>query len=123
MGNPFDRFGVSDSELAKHIRESAEVDAAIDDFMAKRNHLFQTLMGDQTDGYYGCPGVGPVTANKILSKTDHYPEMWERVVLAFEKAGRKYDEALMNARMAYILQKHNYDNGEIKLWEPPALIV
>ena len=34
MGNPFDRFGVSDSELAKHIRESAEVDAAIDDFMA-----------------------------------------------------------------------------------------
>lgn len=33
MGNPFDRFGVSDSEVAKAIRESAEVDAGLNEFM------------------------------------------------------------------------------------------
>lgn len=33
MGNPFDRFGVSDSQLAQHIRESAEVDAGVNEFM------------------------------------------------------------------------------------------
>jgi len=33
MSNPFSKFGVSDSELAKHIRESAEVDAGINKFM------------------------------------------------------------------------------------------
>lgn len=33
MANPFDKFGISDSELAKHIRSSAEVDAGINKFM------------------------------------------------------------------------------------------
>ncbi|ART69120.1 hypothetical protein BTO20_11480 [Mycobacterium dioxanotrophicus] len=33
MGNPFDKFGISDAELAKHIRESAEVDNGINEFM------------------------------------------------------------------------------------------
>lgn len=31
--NPFARFGMSDAEFEKHLRGSAEVDAAIDDFM------------------------------------------------------------------------------------------
>lgn len=34
MPNPFAKFGISDSELAKHIRDSAEVDAGINEFMA-----------------------------------------------------------------------------------------
>lgn len=29
-------------------------------------HMLQTLSGDQTDGYTGCPGIGDVTARKIL---------------------------------------------------------
>lgn len=33
MGNPFLKFGLSDAELAEHIRSSAEVDAAINEFM------------------------------------------------------------------------------------------
>lgn len=33
MGNPFAKFGVSDSEVAKAIRESANVDAALNEFM------------------------------------------------------------------------------------------
>ena len=34
---------------------------------AYRNHLMQTLAGDQTDNYPGCPGVGKKTADKLLA--------------------------------------------------------
>src|SRR3546814_8955273 len=30
--------------------------------------LYQTLMGDSTDGYKGCPGCGPKSAEAILQK-------------------------------------------------------
>lgn len=79
-------------------------------------HMHQTLTGDPTDGYPGCPGVGAVTAKKILAGT---PETWWTSVLqAYQKAGCTDDDALMNARMAYILRDENYVNGEVKLWEP-----
>jgi DNA polymerase-1 len=85
---------------------------------AQYYHMFQTLTGDPTDGYAGCPGIGPKTAEKILQGA---PEAYWGVVLqAYEKAGLTADDALLNARMAYILQHHNYNNGEIKLWEPPS---
>ncbi len=35
---------------------------------ADRYHLYQTLVGDATDGYPGCPGVGEVAANKVLDE-------------------------------------------------------
>lgn len=79
-------------------------------------HMHQTLTGDPTDGYPGCPGVGAVTAKKILAGT---PETWWTSVLqAYQKAGCTDDDALMNARMAYILRDENYQNGKVKLWEP-----
>jgi len=83
---------------------------------ARRHHMFQTLTGDATDGYPGCPGVGPKTADKLLQGT---PETWWGVVLqAYEKAGLTEQDAMLNARMAYILQSHNYKNGEVILWDP-----
>ena len=33
---------------------------------ADYNHMVQTLMGDTTDGYSGCPTIGKVTANRLL---------------------------------------------------------
>ena len=83
---------------------------------ANRFHMYQTLTGDPTDGYPGCPGVGPKTAEKLLSGN---PEThWGAVVQAYEKAGLTEADALMNARMAFILRKDNWINGEVKLWEP-----
>ena len=83
---------------------------------ANRFHMIQTLTGDPTDGYPGCPGVGPKTAEKILSGT---PDTWWGSVLqAYQKAGCTDDDALMNARMAYILRDENWQNGEVKLWNP-----
>ena len=79
-------------------------------------HMLQTLTGDPTDGYPGCPGVGAVTAKKLLAGT---PDTWWGSVLqAYQKAGCTDDDALLNARMAYILRDENYQNGEVKLWEP-----
>lgn len=82
---------------------------------ADYQHLYQTLTGDNTDGYPGCPGVGPKTAEKIL-----VDPTWDAVVAAFNKAGFGEEEALVQARVARILRACDYDfkNKEVKLWTP-----
>ena len=82
---------------------------------AQRYHFTQTLTGDSTDGYPGCPGVGPVKAAKILNADPS----WSSVVAAYEKAGKTEEDALRQARLAFILQ-HRYYNRDtgVKLWEP-----
>lgn len=53
--------------------------------MADYNFFMQALTGDQTDGYPGCPGIGPVAAAKVLNGASSALEMWQRVVAAYEK--------------------------------------
>ena len=88
---------------------------------ANYNHLMQTLVGDTADNYKGCPGVGAVKAKKLLDEGwDEYINPWIIVVKAFEKAGLSEEEAITQARVAYILRADNYDfaNGTISLWQP-----
>lgn len=40
--------------------------AEITEAQAQRFHLYQTLLGDATDGYPGCPGIGKVRAEQCL---------------------------------------------------------
>ena len=97
-------------------------------------HLFQTLTGDQVDGYPGLPGCGPVKAKKVLGSVQH-EHLWPAVVDAFQKYRESLgavdniaddqralatNDALLQARLAYVLQAHNYDRKtkEIKLWTP-----
>lgn len=84
---------------------------------AKHFHLIQTLAGDTTDGYNGIKGVGYKTAEKLLDKKG---ANWNTVVEAYEKAGLGVEDALLTARLAYILQAKNYNRitKEITLWEP-----
>ena len=82
---------------------------------ANFNHLVQTLTGDKVDGYEGIKGVGPVTAKKILDKDG---ASWATVVDAYEKKGMHEYDALLSARMAYILRNQNYNNGKVQLWLP-----
>lgn len=79
-------------------------------------HLFQTLIGDTADNYKGCPGVGAVSAKKLL---DENPS-WETVVNAFEKKGLTEEDALIQARVARILRASDYDfkNKRPILWSP-----
>jgi 5'-3' exonuclease len=83
-------------------------------------HLMQALTGDTTDGYKGCPGVGEVTAEKLLHGIT--PEdRWAVVCKAYEKKGLGEEEALVQARVARICRASDYDfnKKEVKLWNPP----
>jgi len=85
----------------------------------RRWHLMQTLTGDQTDGYGGCPGIGEVKGEKLLDKEG---ESWSTVVGAFTKAGLTEDDALLNARLAKILTADLYDHSSrtFQLWTPAS---
>lgn len=108
-------------------------------------HLYQTLTGDTTDGYAGCPGVGPDAATKHLKdliKVEPYEHelksgprkgqvdtrwrnveadnAWEVVVSLYQKAGLSERDALQQARVARILRASDYDfkKKEPILWSP-----
>lgn len=88
----------------------------IDNDTADYNFLTQCLVGDATDGYKGCPGIGEKRAAAILDgKAD-----WATVVATYEKAGLSESAALIQARLARILRSEDYDtkNKKVKLWEP-----
>lgn len=90
---------------------------------ANYRHLYQTLIGDTSDGYKGCPGVGPKTAEKILSIMPAgcaVTTLWPRVVEAFLKAGLTEDDALTQARLSRILRWRDWDSENRKpiLWTP-----
>lgn len=84
-------------------------------------HMFQTLTGDSTDGYSGCPGCGPKTAQKILDAL-HPEDYWKGVVKAYTAAGLCEEEAVVQARVARILWSTDYNpkTKQVKLWNPPV---
>ena len=93
----------------------------ISEEQADRNHLKMTLVGDAADGFKGCPGVGPVGAEKVL---DAPGDTWENVVARYEKAGLTTEDALTQARVSRILRWGDYTpqtgtaDYKVKLWEP-----
>ncbi len=76
--------------------------------------LLQTLIGDPTDNYPGCPGIGPKRAEGIVKLG------WPGIVTAYEKAKLTEEDALIQARLARILRFDDYDHEkkEVKFWEP-----
>lgn len=93
---------------------------------AERFLMLQILTGDPTDGYKGCPGIGKVGANKLLdwaeqmNAFDEGIQYWNGVIVGYESKGLTEDDAIHQARLAYILQYGDYNNktGEVKLWTP-----
>lgn len=85
-------------------------------------HMLQTLKGDPTDGYKGCPGMGDKRAQAWCSAETGIglPWSWERVVGAYVKAGLTEDDALLQARLARILRWEDWDttNKKVILWKP-----
>jgi len=131
---PGEIYFPSNDELIRVSPEEAEL------------HFYsQALGGDPVDGFPGCPGIGFEGAKKLLQhKTGVSPyehtfksgprkgtselrwekidmgSYWEAVVSHYEKAGLTEEDALLQARIAYILRYENYNfkKGEVKLWEP-----
>ena len=77
---------------------------------AKRLLFKQTLTGDSTDGYKGCPGIGPKRADQILDKVKD-ENYWPSVVGAYEEAEMTEADALRNFYLARILQVGDYDTN------------
>lgn len=88
---------------------------------ALKNFYTQVLTGDTADNYKGCRGVGPVKAERILAGCKTSLDMWQAVLGAYAKAEQPSEDALMNARMAYLLRAGdvNVSFGNVKLWTPP----
>ncbi len=108
-------------------------------------HLLQSLAGDPTDGYPGCPGIGMGTADTILAEPRLMVQVervlksgprkgesewqwkkgdectpWEAIVSQYAKAGLTEEDALTQARCARILRASDY-NFKLKepiLWTP-----
>jgi 5'-3' exonuclease len=95
-------------------------------------HMYQTLVGDTSDGYKGCPAIGPVKAEKLLdvakpkgmehtyTNAEYSGLMWAAAVKAYEKAGLTEADALVQARLARILRWSDWDSDNKKpiLWTP-----
>lgn len=84
--------------------------------------LTQLLTGDTVDNYPGCPGVGPVRAQKLLAGAEHVEDVWPEIVKAYEKADLTEDDAVIQANVARILLNKDYDfkNKEPIVWSPPT---
>lgn len=103
-------------------RDGKEIE--ISEETADRFHMYQTLVGDTSDGYTGCPTVGPVAAERILGTEKDYVNLWPHVVAAFEKKGFGEEYAITQARVARILRSKDFDYNLKKpiLWRPPDYV-
>lgn len=124
-----DRIVVSEDKDLKSIpgmlfnpRHPERGTVAIMTWQADLEHMRQTLTGDSTDGYSGCPGIGKGKVDKILTKKHADQTLWELVVAAYVKKGLTEKDALVQARVARILRAEDYDfiNKRPILWMPPS---
>jgi DNA polymerase-1 len=76
---------------------------------ADLEHMRQTLTGDTTDNYPGCPGIGAKKVDGVLTKTDEKQTLWELVVAAFVRKGLTEADAIVQAQVARILRAEDYD--------------
>jgi DNA polymerase-1 len=77
---------------------------------ARRRLYEQCLTGDQTDGYSGCPGVGPKKAEAILNSVKD-GDYWPAVLKTYAQAQQTEEDALRNLRLARILQASDWDSS------------
>lgn len=92
---------------------------------ADEMHLWQTLVGDATDNYPGCPGIGPKSewVGWMLDE-DNALDKWDVVVCAYRSRGLTEDDAIHQARLARICRFTDWDaeNRRIRLWNPTFLL-
>lgn len=83
-------------------------------------HLYQTLAGDSTDNYKGCPGIGPKKAEAALQGPGTTACEWPSVVSCYRGRGLTEQDALLQARIARICRAEDWDNElkQVRLWNP-----
>lgn len=110
-------------------------------------HMHQTITGDTTDGYAGCPGAGPTVADAMCNdpyllvpyehvmksgprkgetetryREEPTDDLWAAVVSLYASKGLSEEVALTQARVARICRHTDYDfnKRKVKLWQPPT---
>jgi len=89
---------------------------------AAEHHLYmQALTGDPTDGYGGCPGMGPVRAERWLAQHGHSEKS---LTMAYLKAGLTQQDAVDQFNLARILTGETYDFTKKQpiLWNPSVTL-
>ena len=120
--------------VTKWLAESTQAATSwtTDDHYSTRKFYEQILEGDSTDNISGCPGIGKVTAKRIVDKLDisNPMECWEEIVQQYAKALTKKEDkrcpqelATLQARLVRILRHGEYDvtTRTVDLWTPPIL--
>jgi DNA polymerase-1 len=100
----------------KEVRRISRLDA-------DRFFMRQTLTGDPTDGYPGCPGIGPKSKFvAAVMASSSLAEAWGHVLAGYASKGRTAADALVQARQARILRAEDWDfeRKAPRLWSPPA---
>ena len=82
--------------------------------------MLQTLCGDATDGYSGCPSIGPKTAEKILADCATSADLWDATLATFKKKKLSEEVALIQAQVARICRssEFDFDNQKVIPWTP-----
>lgn len=134
---PCEFFYMTTGEILQQSQEDAD-----------RWHMYQTMIGDTTDGYGGIKGIGEETANEFLDnpyiweqyehtfksgarkgttelrwRKAELPEgmsLWDAMVTVAAKQGMTEEELLVQAQVARICRHCDYDfkNKEVILWTP-----
>ena len=82
------------------------------EWLADYYWMWQTLIGDSTDGYTGLPKCGPARAIEVLDipkPTSTLEVMWPKVVSEYAKKGLTEDDALVQAQVAKICRTEDFN--------------
>ena len=112
---------ISSDTKGKGVKVQIKSNGQISEHEADYNFMFQTLTGDKTDNYAGCPSIGPKTAEKILSGADTLDDMWAAVTAAYAKQKLSTEVALQQAQVARICRASdfNFKTKKVIPWTPP----
>lgn len=79
----------------------------VDEKTALYNLMYQTIIGDKADNYFGIPGYGPVKAKRYLD--EHLDDLRGATISLYEKEGLTFADYCFNFNMAHLLDTCTYD--------------
>lgn len=108
-----------DQAEGKHYNYNTTKNYKVTGKQAELKFYDQTLTGDTSDGYKGCPSIGQKRSKIILEDEEDKRTMWERTRDTYIHKGLTEEDALQQARVARMLTPDEWDGGNnIKLWRP-----
>ena len=76
---------------------------------------YQAIIGDTSDGYRGCPGIGPKKAENFINEEMTEDELQLGVIEAFESKGLTRKDAELQVQMADMFQ-YNPEKDKLSLF-------